>query len=161
MYGVIISNNYPLSMTCFISTRIPNTPLTLRSIAFTVSAVLLGSAFVVPCIFHVINFTFAGFSMASCRRVFHVTNFTFVGFYMVSSEPWLSISFVFTGFLINKHSFLCFIFTGLFTVRSSFFRIVVQHASHACSCLVSSPVQSKIVRHTLLRLPRQNTSWEV
>jgi hypothetical protein len=33
----------------------------------------------------------------------------------------LSASSIFTGSLMNKYCFVCFIFTGLFTVRNTFF----------------------------------------
>jgi TRAP-type C4-dicarboxylate transport system permease small subunit len=65
--------------------------------------VFLGIAFAVPRGTHVTDFTFVGFSIASRRQ---------------SS---LSTSSVFTGFSMNKHCFVCFIFTGLLTVRNSFF----------------------------------------
>jgi hypothetical protein len=52
----------------------------------------------------------------------HVTDFTFAGFSRASRrQSSLSASSVFTGSLMNKHCFVCFIFTGLFTIRSFFF----------------------------------------
>jgi hypothetical protein len=62
------------------------------------AGVFLGIAFAVPRGTHVADFTSDGFSMAS-RRQFS-----------------LSASSVFTSSSIDTHCFLCFIFTGLFTV---------------------------------------------
>ncbi|KAK1681279.1 hypothetical protein QYE76_042127 [Lolium multiflorum] len=64
---------------------------------------------------------FLGIAFAASRGT-HVTDLTFVGFSRASRrQSFLSASSVFTGTLINKHCFVCFIFTGLFTVRSTFF----------------------------------------
>jgi hypothetical protein len=64
---------------------------------------------------------FFGIAFAAPRGT-HATDFTFVGFSMASRrQSSLPASSVFTGSLMNKHCFVCFIFTGLFTVRSSFF----------------------------------------
>jgi hypothetical protein len=64
---------------------------------------------------------FLGIAFAAPRGT-HVTDFTFVGSFMASRRQFsLSASSVFTGTLMNKHFFLRSIFTGLFTVRNSFF----------------------------------------